>query len=774
MRKEIILTIALLASAITMQGQNVMKLATDRVLAESDVTTSVPQKAMNSKLGMELQRFLGSGKVKSLRKAAGTNDVQAKPTVKVLVMLAPSAGVKAEVLESVGCKVMWSMKSQAFVAVPVDKLEALAEINGVLDINLPATYELSNDVAREITNVSVVADPVSAEAAQLPHAYDGSGVVVGVVDCGIDFAHPAFRNEDGSTRIKRAFTQRKTDEPENDGKNIYTAPDEILNITPLTNKTHGSHVMGIAAGSNTGNNLQGMAPGADLIAADLFSIGGDNIVSGMRSICEYAEEVGKPVVINFSISSPGTFRDGCDPVSQAMIELTDNGTKPGVIVSAASGNDGNVKNYVHHKFANDGEKLYVMMDVSADTVIVETETPGEQIITRPLNIEESLCGFADKDVENAEEMLVAYSLSEKRILDANEKVAVANIYVEMEDGQKTYYLTNAEGCDSIGQKVITLGALRTLLKREGCYDSYVHNCSDGVTKKREMVIFTTMDMNINLLEDIRLGACFSLPAGTGLSVVNKPAGASGEFLKPEGFDFLHTGTAEGSLNEATCNMANITVGAYNSRNTIVSYFVDELVADKYHIGDVTSFTSYGYTNDENHLSKPDVLAPGLFLLSAVNGNYAPYFETYGNLLPKEKMEDSRTIAQKIEYAGKDYWYEYMAGTSMATPVVTGIIALWLQADPTLSVRDIREVIAKSAVPYTGDNPIQSSVFGKIDALAGLRYITGEVTGIDDITYPQTAETTDTRIFTLDGRQVRGIPSQGIYIVGGKKVHYGKR
>ena len=331
-----------------------------------------------------------------------------------------------------------------------------------------------------------------------------------------------------------------------------------------------------------------------------------------------------------------------------------------------------------------------------------------------------------------------------------------------EDGEEYYGLAKAEGREFVGREVITLGNLRVFLYNDWCYGHSTHNCRDGVTKKRELLYRITEDMVILLFEDVRLGGCLSLPAGTEMSLKNNV----GEFLIPDGFDYLHKGTPEGCLNEIACNMGNITVGSYNVHNKFTNFFGDDVdLSYICPLGEVSDFTSYGYTNDGNDMARPDVLAPGSFILSAVNGNYAPYFESYGNLLPKEKIDSPVRLTQKIEYDGKNYWYEYDQGTSMAAPVVTGTIALWLQADPTLSVQDVREIIAKTAVPVTGADPVQAG-HGLIDALAGLKYILSERTGIDNVTFSQP---TDNHIFTLDGREVKGTPSHGIYVTRGRKI-----
>lgn len=53
--------------------------------------------------------------------------------------------------------------------------------------------------------------------------------------------------------------------------------------------------------------------------------------------------------------------------------------------------------------------------------------------------------------------------------------------------------------------------------------------------------------------------------------------------------------------------------------------------------------------------------------------------------------------QDVKVNGQHYYYGVMNGTSMATPVVTGIIALWLQANPDLTPADIVRIMQKLVV-----------------------------------------------------------------------------
>ena len=72
----------------------------------------------------------------------------------------------------------------------------------------------------------------------------------------------------------------------------------------------------------------------------------------------------------------------------------------------------------------------------------------------------------------------------------------------------------------------------------------------------------------------------------------------------------------------------------------------------------------------------------------------------------------------------------MSGTSMAAPTVAGIIAQWLQANPNLTVADIKNVIAQTAIKdeYMLNDyyKLRLGPNGKIDAMAGIQYILSQM------------------------------------------------
>lgn len=178
------------------------------------------------------------------------------------------------------------------------------------------------------------------------------------------------------------------------------------------------------------------------------------------------------------------------------------------------------------------------------------------------------------------------------------------------------------------------------------------------------------------------------------------------------------------------------------------------------LGDIGSFSSYGQMF--NGVTQPMVCAPGVNVVSAWNR----YYDT-ANGGPTSYIDT-------MTWQG--FPYGSTTGTSMACPAVAGIVALWLQAHPELTLADVKDVLANSCDndEFTAKNPIRWG-YGKVNAKRGLEYIQDHATGIVDITTmppggSQPPVWRGASGYTLDGRRLSGKPSQkGVYINKGIKV-----
>lgn len=131
------------------------------------------------------------------------------------------------------------------------------------------------------------------------------------------------------------------------------------------------------------------------------------------------------------------------------------------------------------------------------------------------------------------------------------------------------------------------------------------------------------------------------------------------------------GPSEYNINTPGIHPDVITVGALDDNGTLDRG--DDKVAD---------FSSRGPTQVD-HLHKPDILAPGV--------------NVYGPLAPGSNLD-----SPEVPHDGQHYFA--ISGTSMATPMVAGMAAVLLSANPTLSHQEIKEIITRSADNYLPDEP----------------------------------------------------------------------
>ena len=203
--------------------------------------------------------------------------------------------------------------------ISLENLEKLKQLDCVAEVEAsrPLTSEL------DISRLETLTQPLHLT---LP-SIKGEGVIIGIVDGGIDYTHPSFRHEDGSSRILYLWDQGESynGKAPNDfgyGREYTKAElDAALNSSypfqqvPHKDKSgHGTHVAGIAAGnSNSGSEFTGIAPRVDLIIVACKTEGvtlGDSqqAVDAFDYIIKRAN--GRPVAINQSQGMNGGGHSG--------------------------------------------------------------------------------------------------------------------------------------------------------------------------------------------------------------------------------------------------------------------------------------------------------------------------------------------------------------------------------------------------------------------------------------------------------------------------------
>lgn len=249
-------------------------------------------------------------------------------------MLKEGAECPTAQLEQKGIEIRYQLGNMVVMNIPPDKLQLLDGMEAFYSVRADEIMKVMNSLSRNETRADVAGNAAQAAAAGLPQAYTGKGVVLGIIDRGVDFNHAAFRNADGSSRVKRAIVIK-----DGAGK-VYETETEIKALTtddPTT--SHGTHTSATAGGSEVGNGMQGVAPEADLILCGLeTNLSATNIGICINYIFKYADEVNKPAVVSISLGSILGLHDGSDYVAKVISYLTENGTKPGRAVVVSTGN----------------------------------------------------------------------------------------------------------------------------------------------------------------------------------------------------------------------------------------------------------------------------------------------------------------------------------------------------------------------------------------------------------------------------------------------------
>ena len=497
---------------------------------------------------------------------------------------------------------------------------------------------------------------VAVKAGQSPlmQAYDGTGIVIGFIDTGIDFNHPDFKDAQGKTRIRFIWDQVPTSgssvpSPFNYGIEWTDAQIDanLCTHNDLPNFGHGTHVAGIGAGNGKGNGTHtGVASGADIIAVAIdFNKQGSTTLDAVKYILAKAAQLGKPCVINASIGDYYGSHDATDLESIAIENLVSN--HPGVVLVAAAGNAGGVR--FHTKSQPAGDTTFTWLKNSSNSLDYWTYADTNQIKNVQFSVGANRVNFSDAG----------------RIPFFNYGYGLQSI--------KTDTLFNANHK--------RLGIIKTSasINTKGVYELYVNIAAD----------------TSNLYWRIE-------SKGNGLHHAWNFDFVSANLPNATTYPFIAKYTSPDSLLSMVsgfqCSDEIITVANYN--NTRYFYDVNNVLQDDgLTVGEISGGSSLGPTRDGRQ--KPDVAASGQMVFSTI-----PL-----SMLPNLIANAPSVVAQgSLHVRG--------GGTSASSPVVAGVAALYFQKNPSATNRDFKKAVTECAYSdqFTGSSlPDHQWGFGKIDA-----------------------------------------------------------
>ena len=555
--------------------------------------------------------------------------------------------------------------------VPVAKLQAIAALDEVEQVSIAEMMESNVDTTRSVTSVNYVAEGLQHG---LPANYDGKGVVFGIIDSGIDFNHAAFQDSLGNTRIKCVYmpADNSGTKVTIDGTVLPGSEFDSTRIASLTtdlaSSAHGSHTAFIGAGSHCGQ-YSGMAPGADIVMCALGGKKNDvNIANSLKYITQYAKRVGKPCVISISLGTKQGPHDGTSKLCKIYEEMG----KSDAVICLSAGNLGSYRRYIHHKFS------------------------GMNTATNP-NIGSYVTGTQAGYTANF--AIDTWSRSRSA-------VGIKYLLIDPDDNS-IFYETGI-------MKAYTYHYIGPGMESKRGYNAFLSQYFSGkigvwVTTESNGHIETYSEVSLKpLRSDVKAyKMAVQFYGADGVEFDSWVTSENAYSWHPQVGDYKFVnGSDSCSMNDNVTGKNTISVGNYVGRNRYMSLSGKEMYNSIYPEGSIYVQSSYGIA--PNGESYPFVAAPGYFVVSAYNGyNYLAKPST-NTAYSKENPTTGRT----------DYWGS-MSGTSMSTPTVAGIVALWLQANPQLKVDDVKEIIRKSA--YVDDDvrkaPLQFGA-GKINALGG--------------------------------------------------------
>lgn len=580
-------------------------------------------------------------------------------------------------MESLGALVGTKAGNIWTVHIPADQAEAFCNLNGILYIELDQPVYPKLNVARQTTHADSVHNGIN-----LPQAYTGKNVVMGVLDFGFDYNHPTFYDTTHSQyRIKKVWELNSIGTPPAG----YAYGNEITDTTLIKAQgtdnalqMHGTSTAGIAAGSGFGstpqtNRFRGFAYESDLvlvgvrrdtIAQQWMQGSFSDFVDGINYVFDYSTSVSKPAVVNISWGSQSGPHDGSTLFNQACNNLSG----PGKIVVMSAGNEGQ-------------EKIHLS----------KTFTPTDTVLNTFLNFTSNVYKRTWVDTWGEAGKTFCASVT----LYHNGVAGTSTGYYCIDDSIHDVNLIASNGIDT-------------------CVVQFITSASTFNGKPR-----TTVDIYNKSADSVAV----SIKSNDGtIHAWNEYYYYGYVYGYQCSFDSLNQNWAVSGNNVSTVSDMGaadsvIMVGAYCSKSNFTDINGNSWTYNGYVLpARIVPFSSRGPMADGR--IKPDITAPGLTIATSSSSYDTSYTPTGSNSALVIKSYFDATL-------NKTFYYSEFSGTSASAPCVAGIVAMMMEVNPNLSAKQALDIIAATAITdiYTTALPPQGNNtwgHGKINAYQAIK------------------------------------------------------
>lgn len=569
------------------------------------------------------------------------------------------------------------------------QVSVINSLPGVKHITWAMPLETCADSARYYSRVDAV-----HQGEDLEMSYSGKDVIIGIIDCGFDFNHINLCDEQGNTRVKAVYMP--LDDSEGGRSPIinrimlpgkcYESPELIKNLTTDdTTSSHGTQVAGIAAGSYRDNGWHGMAPDADLVVCGIPQ----NELTDTRLAygISYINDYAQRKGKPCVVNISLGTNVGNHDGSSFVSRIMEQMAGPGRVFVVSAGNDGNNNVCIHRNIADKQDTVFTLLTGYFGSMTRMGKVAAWSKDKKVFNTRLIVADTHDGKIVFRSRAYSATSAGSVGLISSDEDPLLAQFYT----GSAT--ITGAVDANGVPYSLFDINSL------EAKEPNYI------------------------------IGVQYYAPSATQLAMW----GSQHVFFSRYGYSWVDGGTPRGSINDIATTDSCISVGSYNSRQ-----YLTLRDGTPYHrrlsVPEEISYYS-GYGPDENGVNRPDVCAPGSVIISSAN-RYHVNPANYEYWQPSVMVD------------GVEYPYCPDLGTSMSAPVVTGAIALWLEANPALSVSDVRQVLKRTS--YTDSQITVTNKLrwgsGKLDVNAGLRNvlrldeIPGDVNGDREVNISDINET----------------------------------
>ncbi len=229
---------------------------------------------------------------------------------------------------------------------------------------------------------------------------NGEGVLIGIIDSGIDYLHPDFINEDGTSKIISIWDQEGESNPPPSGllfgsefsqEDINRAISENNSNLTTDEVGTGTIAAGIAAGKGRLNPLyRGVADNSKLVVVklkhyeDTFKEGRINylntdFLAAIKYVCDISEREGMMTIINLTIGE-----NSRSVILTTLLDTFDYLYNPGVVLVSGAGNEGNTNIHYEGNFTQSTSYQDVIMEVGEQKsleVNIAANGPGQLAIS---------------------------------------------------------------------------------------------------------------------------------------------------------------------------------------------------------------------------------------------------------------------------------------------------------------------------------------------------------------------------------------------------------